>query len=145
MVITSARLLGALIKVLPSEAAAPLIKYVVLALFPFFKLLIGCSRGRVLTTHLSKPSVLALNAVLLDAPDALAGQFPEETVAILCQGIAHRVSCDLFYIFGTVFSSCTRTRLSQTILFSLQVNISLRSPARSPLRSQNQYSKLWRR
>jgi hypothetical protein len=71
MSITNARLLGALVQNLPQETAAGLIK------------------SRVLTTHFSKSSVLALNAILLDAPQALTTTCAEETVSIICQGIAH--------------------------------------------------------
>lgn len=71
MAITNARLLGALIGCLPSDVAGGLIK------------------TRVLTTHFSKASILALNAVLLDSPDALFDNFPEETVDIIAKGIAH--------------------------------------------------------
>jgi len=69
MVITLARLLGALIKVLPDDAAANLIKH------------------RVLTTHFSKPSILALNAILAESPGSLTGPFGAETVAVICAGI----------------------------------------------------------
>ncbi|KAJ9659689.1 translational activator of GCN4 [Coniosporium apollinis] len=70
MAITNARLLGAMIKVLPPDAAGSLIK------------------SRILTTHFSRSSVLALNATLLEAPDALTGPFAEETPAIISQGIS---------------------------------------------------------
>ncbi|KAL1597320.1 translational activator of GCN4 [Paraconiothyrium brasiliense] len=70
MAITNARLLGALIGVLPAETAAGLIK------------------TRILTTHFSKASILALNAVLLDSPDALIDNFSDETVDIISKGIA---------------------------------------------------------
>lgn len=71
MAITHARLLGALISCLPVELASGLLK------------------SRVLTTHYNKASILALNAILLDAPKALTGSFAEETVSVICQGIAH--------------------------------------------------------
>ncbi|KAF1967533.1 ARM repeat-containing protein [Bimuria novae-zelandiae CBS 107.79] len=71
MAITNARLLGALIGCLPQEITAGLIK------------------TRVLTTHFSKATILALNAVLLDSPDTLIDIFPEETVDIISKGIAH--------------------------------------------------------
>ena len=71
MAITNARLLGALISCLPEESAASLIK------------------TRVLTTHFSKASVLALNAILLDAPEAFTERFPDETLHVICQGMAH--------------------------------------------------------
>lgn len=59
--ITFARLLGALIKVLPAESAAGLIK------------------SRVLPNTSSNSSVLALNAVLAEAPEALINPFEEQT------------------------------------------------------------------
>jgi len=71
MAITNARLLGALIGCLPAEIAGSLIK------------------ARVLTTHFSKASILALNAILLDSPDALVDGFPDETVDIISKGIVH--------------------------------------------------------
>ncbi|KAJ4303228.1 translational activator of GCN4 [Kalmusia sp. IMI 367209] len=71
MSITNARLLGALIGCLPTDIAGGLIK------------------ARVLTTHFSKASMLALNAILLDSPDALVDGFPEETVDIISKGIGH--------------------------------------------------------
>lgn len=69
MAITNARLLGALIRNLPADIAGSLIK------------------SRVLTTHFSKASVLALNAILLDSPEALTEAFGDETLSIICQGI----------------------------------------------------------
>lgn len=71
MAITNARLFGALIGCLPAEIAGGLIK------------------SRVLTTHFSKASVLALNAILLDSADALSETFADETVHIISQGIEH--------------------------------------------------------
>jgi hypothetical protein len=71
MSITNARLLGALIRNLPQETSASLIK------------------TRVLTTHFSKSSVLALNAILLDSPEALTSSFADETVSTICQAIGH--------------------------------------------------------
>lgn len=71
MAITNARLLGALISCLPEESAASLLK------------------TRVLTTHFSKASLLALNAILLDAPEALTKSFADETLHVICQGIGH--------------------------------------------------------
>ncbi|PVI01750.1 ARM repeat-containing protein [Periconia macrospinosa] len=71
MAITNARLLGALVSCLPADVAAGVIK------------------SRLLTTHFSKASILALNATLVDSPDALTEGFPDETVNIIAQGIAH--------------------------------------------------------
>ena len=49
----------------------------------------GLLKTRVLTTHFNKASILALNAILLDAPDALTESFADETVSVICQGVAH--------------------------------------------------------
>ena len=70
--ITYARLLGGLIKVLPQDAATSLIK------------------SRVLTTHFTHPSVLSLNAVLVEAPEAVTDQLGDITQSVIAQGIAHR-------------------------------------------------------
>lgn len=67
--IINARLLGALIKNLSPEVASGLVK------------------SRVLTTHFTRPSVLALNAILLDSPDTLTQHFTSETVATITRGI----------------------------------------------------------
>ncbi|KAF2687784.1 translational activator [Lentithecium fluviatile CBS 122367] len=71
MSITNARLFGALIGCLPADAATSLIK------------------ARVFTTHFSKASVLALNAILLDSPDTLTETLADETVHVISQGIAN--------------------------------------------------------
>lgn len=71
MEITYSRLLGALISCLPEDVAAGLLK------------------SRVLTTHFNRASILALNAILLDAPEALATHFAEDTVSVICQGIGN--------------------------------------------------------
>ncbi|KAK5117180.1 hypothetical protein LTR85_008948 [Meristemomyces frigidus] len=68
--ITFAKLLGALIKVLPQDAAIALLK------------------GRVLTNHFTHASVLALNAVLVEAPEALIGQLGDITQSIIVQGMS---------------------------------------------------------
>lgn len=70
MNITYAKLLGALIKVMPVDSTAHLLK------------------TRVLTTHFSHSSILALNAVLLEAPEVLTNTMDEVTRTILAQGIA---------------------------------------------------------
>ncbi|KAG6306393.1 hypothetical protein E4U45_007207 [Claviceps purpurea] len=74
MTITNAKLLGALIKNVPEEAATSLL------------------RNRVLTPQFSKSSVLALNAVLVESPDALlqSAAAAEELPDLLCQGIADK-------------------------------------------------------
>lgn len=70
MSITNARLLGALVGNLPAETSASLIK------------------SRVLAPHHTKSSILALNAILLDAPEALEVSFADDTVETICQAIA---------------------------------------------------------
>ncbi|KAK4556108.1 translational activator of GCN4 [Recurvomyces mirabilis] len=70
--ITFAKLLGALIKVLPQDAATSLIK------------------SRVLINHFSRPSVLALNAVLVEAPEALTEQLADATQTVIVHGLSHK-------------------------------------------------------
>jgi len=70
MVITSARLFGALIKNLSPEVSAGLIK------------------SRVLSMHQTKLSILALNATLLESPIKLTQTFARDTVSTICKGIA---------------------------------------------------------
>ena len=67
--ITYAKLLGAMIKVLPQDSATGLIK------------------ARVLNTHFTHQSVLALNAVLLESPDSLTGPSGDVTKSTIVQGI----------------------------------------------------------
>ncbi|KAL3473614.1 armadillo-type protein [Aspergillus californicus] len=70
--ITNAKLLGALVKVVPATTAGPLIK------------------SRVLTSNFSHSSVLGLNALLVEAPSALTEQFATETQNLICQGLTHK-------------------------------------------------------
>jgi hypothetical protein len=71
MAITNAKLLGALIKNLPIDSASGLIK------------------NRVVTTHFSQSSVLALNAVLLESPSSLTETaFADDLPAVICQGVS---------------------------------------------------------
>ena len=73
MVITNARLLGALIKNVLAESAGSLIK------------------NRVMTTNFSRPSVLALNSVLLESPQSLTESvFAEDLPMLICQGISSK-------------------------------------------------------
>lgn len=67
--ITNARLMGALIKNLSSEAAHSIVK------------------SRVLNSQPSKASILALNAILLDSPQTLTEHHQQETVTTMCKGI----------------------------------------------------------
>ncbi|KAK5115542.1 hypothetical protein LTR62_001201 [Meristemomyces frigidus] len=69
--ITFSKLLGALIKVLPSDAATTLIK------------------ARVLNNHFSHASILALNAVLVEAPEALTSQLSDATQTVIVHGLSH--------------------------------------------------------
>ena len=73
MTVTNAKLLGALIKNVPEEAAESLLK------------------NRVVTPHISISSVLALNAVLAESPDILLkGPFADELPELMCRGITHK-------------------------------------------------------
>ncbi|KAH6667023.1 translational activator GCN1 [Plectosphaerella plurivora] len=75
MTITNAKLLGALIKNVPEDVAQSLLK------------------NRVVTSHISSSTVLALNAVLVESPDALLNSpLAEDLPDVLCQGIAHKTT-----------------------------------------------------
>ena len=78
MATTNARLLGALIKNVPQDSAAGLIK------------------NRVMTTRFSHSSVLALNSVLLELPKILIeSPFAEELPTLICQGISSKNVSDM--------------------------------------------------
>ncbi|KAH1839292.1 hypothetical protein KXX54_003123 [Aspergillus fumigatus] len=70
--ITNAKLLGALVKVLPASTASPLIK------------------NRVLTSHMTHASILGLNALLVDSPSSLTETYTAETQSIICQGVSNK-------------------------------------------------------
>lgn len=73
MTVTNAKLLGALIKNVPEDAAMSLLKH------------------RVITTHFSNSSVLALNTVLVESPNSLLqSAVADELPALLCQGMASK-------------------------------------------------------
>jgi hypothetical protein len=72
MTTTNARLLGAMIKVLPSTKSAPLIK------------------SRVLVQPSTSASTLALNAVLLESADVLTSEHAAETVGVIATGITSK-------------------------------------------------------
>jgi hypothetical protein len=100
MTITNAKLLGALIKNVPEAAAMPLLK------------------NRVLTTHFSTSSVLALNAVLVESPDSLL-QSPaaEELPDLFCQGmVAKTVSISPQHLLLILGLTVSFSQLSQTTL-----------------------------
>ena len=81
MVITHARLFGALIKSLPvTFDASSLIK------------------TRVLTTHMSNATALNLNSVLLESPTTLTEHFASETPNIICHGIRSKNVSPLFSV-----------------------------------------------
>ncbi|KAL3466284.1 armadillo-type protein [Aspergillus heterothallicus] len=70
--ITNAKLLGALVKVLPAATAGPLIK------------------SRVLTSNISHSSILGLNALLVESPASLTENFAVETQNLICQAVTHK-------------------------------------------------------
>ncbi|KAF9882461.1 translational activator gcn1 [Colletotrichum karsti] len=73
MTITNAKLLGALIKNVPEEAANGLLK------------------NRVVTNHLSHSSALALNAVLVESPRSLLeSSLVDDLPDLLCQGMSNK-------------------------------------------------------
>ncbi|KAI1800103.1 ARM repeat-containing protein [Daldinia bambusicola] len=73
MVVTNAKLLGALIKNVPPEIAHGLLK------------------NRVTTTHFTNASVLALNAVFVESPQALLeSPLAEDLPDLLCQGMSNK-------------------------------------------------------
>ena len=75
MTITNAKLLGALVKNVPADAASTLIK------------------TRVLTPTPSGSSMLGLNAVLLESPKAiLESPWADELPDILCQGMSSKIA-----------------------------------------------------
>jgi len=70
MMVTNARLLGAMIKVLPKEKASALIK------------------GRVLVQPSTSASILGLNSILLESASTLVEDYSEETQQVLSAGMA---------------------------------------------------------
>ncbi|KAK4861382.1 hypothetical protein LT330_004298 [Penicillium expansum] len=70
--ITNARLLGALVKVLPAASSVPLIK------------------NRILSGSLSHAAVLGLNALLAECPEVLTEHFSVELPTVICQGLANK-------------------------------------------------------
>ena len=74
MTIVNARLLGAMIKVLPAAKAATLIK------------------PRVLVQPSTAASILALNAVLLESAKVLVSDYATETPAVIAAGITSRIT-----------------------------------------------------
>ncbi|TAQ91547.1 hypothetical protein B7494_g178 [Chlorociboria aeruginascens] len=101
MAITNARLLGALIKNVTAEKGTNLLK------------------NRVMTTHFSQPSILALNAVLLDSPSSLTESvFANDIPQVICQGISSRnnfISDNSVLAAGKYFLTETRSSDFETI------------------------------
>ncbi|KMU75536.1 translation activator GCN1 [Coccidioides immitis RMSCC 3703] len=82
--IANAQLVGALIKSLPEATAVPLIK------------------NRVLTSHYTHLSVLALNSILAESPRSITDTFPDETLSTICEGIKHK---DVFIADNSVLAA----------------------------------------
>ncbi|KAI1336535.1 armadillo-type protein [Xylariaceae sp. FL0016] len=73
MVVTNAKLLGALIKNVPDDIATNLLRH------------------RVATTHFTNTSVLALNAVFVESADTLlSNPVAEDLPELLCQGMSNK-------------------------------------------------------
>ena len=72
LAMSSARLLGALISILPENDAKSLIKQ------------------RVIPSEFSHSSILCLNAVLASSSSTLTIPFPQETVSAICHGIGDK-------------------------------------------------------
>jgi hypothetical protein len=125
MAITNAKLLGALIKNIPAENSEALIK------------------NRVMTTHFSQASVLALNAVLLESSSSLmVGSFAENLPGLICHGIANknvRVR-SIFKIYNADFS---RTLYLITAFWRLENTYSARREVILS-RLSNPFLRLWR-
>ncbi|KAI1500346.1 armadillo-type protein [Biscogniauxia marginata] len=85
MIVTNAKLLGALIKNVPTEIAN------------------GLMKNRVATTHFTNSSVLALNAVLVESPQTLLeSTLAEDLPEILCQGMSNK---NLFVADNTILAT----------------------------------------
>ena len=122
MAITNAKLLGALIKNVPAENAAGLVK------------------NRVMTTHFSQSSVLALNAVLLESASSLTeSAFADDLPLVICQGMA-RKNVSMPWIGCLERTNLSRT-LYQTIVFLQQENIFFQSHAVMILKQSSQFSR----
>ena len=127
MTITNAKLLGALIKNVPEEAA------------------LGLLKNRVATTHFTHSSVLALNSVLAESPDALLqSSLADDLPDLLCQGITNKnvsskLSSCLFYSSKLILFNRS---LSPTTAFLLLESICSRIPLK-PLRQQRVFSRPW--
>ncbi|KAH6674409.1 armadillo-type protein [Halenospora varia] len=101
MATTNAMLLGALIKNVPAENAANLVK------------------NRVMTTHFSQSSVLALNAVLSESASSLTeSAFADDLPKVICQGMASKnnfVSDNCVLAAGKYLLTDTRSNDFETL------------------------------
>lgn len=86
MAITNAKLLGALVKVLPEDIAGGLIRYVFHDSNTAPKILTS-HRNRVISSDFSYASVLALNSILVESPEALTNNYSIELPATLVKGM----------------------------------------------------------
>lgn len=111
MAITNAKLLGALVKNVPADSAAGLIK------------------NRVMPNHFNQSSVLALNAVLLESPTSLTeGSFADDLPKGICQGMASK-NVSITRILSRSLLTCTELHIRQLRAGCWQV-----SPPRYPQR-----------
>ena len=103
MAITNARLLGALIKNVSAENATSLVK------------------NRVLASHFSQSSVLALNAVLVESPTSLTETaFAEDLPQVICQGMSSKNVNKMLLINGMILTF--PSLLYRTTVYWLQAN-----------------------
>lgn len=54
-------------------------------------------RNRVLTTHYTHLSMLALNSILAESPKSITDKFPDETLSVICEGIKNKDVSDPFH------------------------------------------------
>ena len=93
MAITKARLVGALVKSLPSHTGATaFIKYVESGSYVSLgkDMELTRYRQRVLVSPVTMASILNLNSVLLESPTSLTHAYAQETMAVICQGTGNR-------------------------------------------------------
>ncbi|KUJ11966.1 ARM repeat-containing protein [Mollisia scopiformis] len=117
MAITNAKLLGALIKVVPSESAVALIK------------------NRVLPSHFTQSSVLALNAVLLESPATLTETaFADSLPQSICEGMQNKnnfISDNCVLAAGKYLLSDSRSSDYETIKPIFETLATLIGPGQS--------------
>lgn len=125
MAMTNAKLLGALIKNVPEEAALHLLK------------------GRVLTTPLTTSSVLALNAVLVESADVLLrSSMADELPDLLCKGMLNKSVSFLISCMENITDISSR-HLWRITAFSQRESFFYHHPQRVSRRSRR-FSRRWR-